>query len=123
MIEGLVKLTDDDNVGAIDALREALGLADLWLVRFYLGQSYLSAGYTAEAMDEFETCSQRRGEATALFLDDLPTWRYMSTLPYWLGRSQLKLGMRDAGTANLRTFVALRPNGGEEAEQAKVLLQ
>jgi tetratricopeptide (TPR) repeat protein/TolB-like protein len=122
MIEGLVKLADDENVGAIDALREALDFADLWLVRFHLGQAYLGAGYTAEAMDEFETCNRRRGEATALFLDDLPTWRYMATLPYWLGRSQLELGMRDAGAENLRAFVVLRPNGGEMAEEAEALL-
>ena len=41
-----------------------------------------------EAVSEFEKCRERRGEATAVFLDDLPTVHYYATLPYWLGRAR-----------------------------------
>ena len=33
------------------------------------------------------------GEATALFLDDLPTFRYYALVPYWLGRSREMRGL------------------------------
>ena len=73
---------------AIDALNAAQKLADLWLVRFDLGLAYFQRGDYLEAASEFEKCRARRGEATALFLDDLPTFRYYATLPYWLGRAR-----------------------------------
>jgi tetratricopeptide (TPR) repeat protein len=123
MLDGLASLAKGEGNESIMSLREALEAADLWLIRFHLGQAYLSAGLNAEAMDEFETCNRRRGEATALFLDDLPTWRYMATLPFWLGRSQLELGMQDVGNENLKAFIALRPQGGDLADEAKSLLQ
>ena len=73
---------------AIDALNAAQRMADLWLVRFALGRAYFEHGAYHEAASEFEKCRQRRGEATALFLDDLPTFRHYATLPYWLGRAR-----------------------------------
>ena len=60
-----------------------------------LGQAYLQGGFFVEAMDEFMLCEERRGEATAIFLNDLPTWRYMAALPYWLGRAQHGLRLSD----------------------------
>jgi len=119
MIDGMVHLQRGDKIAALDKLRAAIELSDLWLIRYHLGRAYLEAGYVVEAMDEFSICEQRRGEATAIFLDDLPTWRYMATLPYWLGRTQLELGMRDAGSQNLQAFLALRPEGGPLADDAR----
>ena len=72
----------------VAALREALKLADLWMVRFHLGLAYLEAGYHAEAQSEFAECLKRRGEGYAAFLDDLPTGRYVAPLPYWTGRAR-----------------------------------
>ena len=93
MIEALVLLEQGEQVLAIDKLTAALNLADLWLVRYYRGRAYLTAGFAAEAMDEFTACMERTGEATAVFLDDLPTFRYMADLPEWLGRAQGGLGL------------------------------
>ena len=93
MIEGLVLLEEGEQVLAIDKLTAALNLADLWLVRYYRGRAYLDAGFAAEAMDEFTACTDRKGEATAVFLDDLPTYRYMADLPEWLGRARDGLGL------------------------------
>ncbi len=73
---------------ALDALNAAQKLADLWLVRFDLGLAYFQRGNYLEAASEFEKCRARRGEATALFLDDSPTFRYYAALPYWLGRTR-----------------------------------
>jgi tetratricopeptide (TPR) repeat protein len=91
---------------AVDALRDALKLADLWLVRFTLGQAFLDAGYHAEALSEFEACLERRGEASALFLDDVPTLRYTAVLPYWIGRAQEGLGLLPQAQEHYRQFLA-----------------
>jgi hypothetical protein len=108
---------------ALDMLREAVGLADLWLIRFHLGKAYLRAGYDAEALDEFTNCESRRGEASALFLDDLPTWRYIATLPYWKGRAQENLGIGTAAQQSYRDYLAIRPHGGPLADDARERIQ
>ena len=47
-----------------------------------------SAATIPRPSSEFEKCRERRGEATAIFLDDLPTFHYYAPLPYWLGRAR-----------------------------------
>jgi tetratricopeptide (TPR) repeat protein/tRNA A-37 threonylcarbamoyl transferase component Bud32 len=88
LIEAEIAMGAGQYPAAIDALNAAQKQADLWLVRFTLGRAYFERGDYTEAASEFEKCRQRRGEATALFLDDLPTFRYYATLPYWLGRAR-----------------------------------
>lgn len=119
LIGGLIAKSRGDTVAAIQEIRAGIDIADLWLLRFHLGIAYLEAGYFAEALDEFTACEQRRGEATAIFLDDLPTWRYMATLPYWQGRAQQELGMLHTAKQNLITFAARRPEGDPLAEDAR----
>ncbi len=123
LIEGMVALRAGDSVTAIDSITSGIGLADLWLLRFYRGVAFLEAGYGAEALDEFTACKERRGEASALFLDDLPTYRYMAALPYWTGRAQLELGMLHDARQSLMTFAARRPEGDALAEAARALLR
>lgn len=110
LIRGLIAAGNGDMMGAIELLSDAINTADLWLIRFHLGRLYLDAGYFVEAVDELGVVEARLGEAAALFLDDLPTFRYTATLPYWLGRAQAELGMADQAATNLATFVARRPD-------------
>ena len=91
LIDGMNALNQGEPVIAIDALQEALGYADMWIVRYYLGQAYLSAGYPAEAGAEFESCIARRTEAAGMFFDDVPTWRYTATLKDWQSRANKAL--------------------------------
>ena len=119
LIDGLVALRTDDFVAAIESITAGLDLADLWLLRFYRGVAYIEAGFAAEALDDFNACFDRRGEASAIFLDDLPTWRYMAELPYWQGRSQLELGMLHDARQNLSAFISRRPEGDSLAEDAR----
>ena len=123
MIEAKLLLASETNIGALDKIREAVELADLWLIRFHLGRAYLRAGYSAEALDEFTNCEDRRGEATAIFLDDLPTWRYMAPLSYWKGRAQEDLGMSAAAQESYKTFLEIRPEGGPLADDARGRVQ
>ena len=80
----------------------------MWLSRLNLGKAYALSGFHAEALSEFETCERRRGEATALFLDDIPTFHVSVELQYWLGRAQGELGMSAASGDTLRRFLAHR---------------
>ena len=87
---------------------EAQRLADLWIVRYLMGVAHVESRAYAAALYELELCEKRRGEATAVFLDDIPTYRYMVPLSYWLGRAHEGLGARDAADRHLRAYLALR---------------
>ncbi|MGB2714372.1 MAG: protein kinase [Vicinamibacterales bacterium] len=106
VLEAEIFLSAKQYIPAMDALNAARKFADLWLVRYLLGMTYFQRGDYVEATQEFETCQRRRGEAMALFLDDLPTARYYALVPYWLGRT------REARNLDPRTqyqeFLAIR---------------
>ena len=106
MIEAEIAMTAKQFPAAIDALNAARTLADLWLVRYTSGLVYFNRGDYLEAVSEFEKCQERRGEATALFLDDLPTFRYYAPVPYWLGRAREMRGL-DA-KPQYEEFLAIR---------------
>jgi tetratricopeptide (TPR) repeat protein len=97
LIEGMIAMQRGEHIAAIDALRAAIDFQDLWIVRFYLGQAYLAAGYPAEAASEFDTAWQRRGEAMAMFFDDVPTWRYMARLEEWREKARQSLSDMASG--------------------------
>lgn len=119
MLKGMIAREDGDYVTAVDNMREAIELADLWLLHFELGQTYLAGEYHAEALDEFTVADQRRGEASAVFLDDTPTYRYMATMPYWQGRAQEALDIKAAAHENYRAFLARWETGGRLVEDAR----
>jgi eukaryotic-like serine/threonine-protein kinase len=108
IIDGNIAMSSNRRASAIDDYREAIKFADFWLARYEMGVVYARAGAWAEAISEFAACEKRRGEATALFLDDVPTVRYLATLPYWLGRAQEGLGQQAAARANYAKFLANR---------------
>jgi hypothetical protein len=93
---------------AVESYREARAAADLWLARFALGIAYVEAGHHAEGLSELETCRSRRGEATAVFFDDVPSFRYVAPLDYWLGRVHEGLGVRTKAVTFYRDYVQLR---------------
>ena len=47
--------------------------------------------------------------------DDLPSFRYTATLPYWLGRAKEELGMKALAVDHYKAFLALRPNSPKDA--------
>ena len=63
-------------------------IADTWMGRYDAALAYLNAGAYAEAHTELEVCLKRRGEATALFLDESPTYHLFPPVYYYLGRAQ-----------------------------------
>jgi tetratricopeptide (TPR) repeat protein/tRNA A-37 threonylcarbamoyl transferase component Bud32 len=88
LIDAEIAMSARQYPAAIDALHAAQKLADLWLVRFTLGLAYFQRGDYPEAVSEFAKARERRGEATAIYLDDLPTFRHYASLPYWFGRAR-----------------------------------
>ena len=114
LIEAGIARSRRQTVEALEALRSAQKLADVWLGRFMLGRLYVEAGRHAEAVSELELAQKRRGEATAVFLDDIPTYRYLVELPYWLGRAQEGLGLVPVAKANYQSFIDARLGTGKD---------
>lgn len=92
LIEGMALLQTGKALTAISEIQKAQKIADTWLGHFYLGRAYLAAKAYGEADSEFDQCQRRRGEATALFLDEEPTYHLMPLVDYYdgLARDGLK---------------------------------
>jgi tetratricopeptide (TPR) repeat protein/predicted Ser/Thr protein kinase len=88
LIEGEIDLGRGQVPEAIKKFHEAQAQVDTWVGHVALGRAYLAAGQFTEAYSEFESCLKRRGEAASVFLDDLPTIRYLPQIYYYLGRAQ-----------------------------------
>lgn len=108
LINAEIALANNDAQAAIIALNASLTRNDAWLSHYALGRALAAAGDHALALAEFELCLQRIGEATALYLDDIPTFHYHAPLYYWLGRTQQELGMVGEARQNLDHYLSLR---------------
>jgi len=75
--------------------------------RFDAGRAYVEAGVFAEAGSELEVCIKRRGEATALFLDESPTYHLFPPVYYYLGRAQEGLNS-PAASDSYKSFLSLK---------------
>ena len=106
IVDALDYMSRERYVDAVDSLNAAKGFADLWLARFYLGVAYQTAGRHTEAISELLACHNRRGEAMSLFMDEVPTYRYLAPLPYWLARAQEGTGQIAQAKANYEAFLA-----------------
>jgi tetratricopeptide (TPR) repeat protein len=113
IVEGQIALKEDRPGDAVTTLREAQKLADVWLGRFVLGIAYLEAGHQVEALAELDGANKRRGEATAIFLDDVASFRRVVPLYYWLARAQEANAIRGAAD-NYKRFLALRPAASKD---------
>jgi tetratricopeptide (TPR) repeat protein len=92
---------------AIPLLRESLGIADSWLGRFLLARAYVETEAFVEAHSELELLLKRRGEAAAIFLDDVPTFRHFPPVHYYLGRVLEALGSPNA-SASYQAFLEIK---------------
>jgi tetratricopeptide (TPR) repeat protein len=112
LIRGEADLARGKPADAIRRFLAAKKIADTWPGRFDLGKAYLEAKAFAEADAEFETCVKRRGEATAIFLDESPTCRAIPTAYYYLGRA--REGLKGPGAADAyKSFLAVKTGKGD----------
>jgi tetratricopeptide (TPR) repeat protein/tRNA A-37 threonylcarbamoyl transferase component Bud32 len=109
LIKSDIALSQDRNADAQFELREALKLADLWMLRLASGIAGVQGGNSVAARDDLNKCLvEKRGEATSVFLDDVPSIRYLAPAHYWLGRA-LEGMNRDQALESYQTFLTLRP--------------
>jgi len=118
IIEGEIALKEKRLAQAIEAFQAPQKLADVWLGRFMLGVAYIEAGHYAEAVSELDRCVKRRGEATAIFLDDMPSFRRLAPVLYYRGRAQEGLSMKPRAIENYNAYLALRPDAAHDPNAA-----
>jgi tetratricopeptide (TPR) repeat protein len=108
IIQGEIAARNGRTIEAVEAFQSGRKLADLWLGRLQLGIAYVEAGHYAEGLSELDEALKRQGEATALFLDDMPTFRYLADLPYWVARAHAGLGAQEPAIREFRRFLDTR---------------
>jgi eukaryotic-like serine/threonine-protein kinase len=110
LIAGEAQLKRGKPREALNSFQEAQKLSDSWLGRFDLGRAYLDANAFTEASSEFDACLSRRGEATAVFLDDIPSYHLLPAVYYYQGRA--REGLHSSGAAeSYKTFLDIKVNG------------
>jgi tetratricopeptide (TPR) repeat protein len=107
LIEGEAELRHNQARSALQSFEDAKKTADTWMGRFDLGRAYIELSKFAEADAELETCLQRRGESTALFLDESPTYYLFPPVYYYLGRAQEGL-KSPAAAESYKTFLSFK---------------
>jgi tetratricopeptide (TPR) repeat protein/TolB-like protein len=112
LLEAELHLKRGDARRAAAILDEAQKLSDTWIGRLDLGRAYIELGAYTEADSELEKCLKRRGEASAIFLDDVPTFRVLPPVYYYLGRAQEGL-KSPAAVESYRKFLAVKEKGDE----------
>jgi serine/threonine protein kinase/tetratricopeptide (TPR) repeat protein len=113
LLQGSIALSRGQKMEAVQSFEKAQKISNSWLGHFYLGKAYLQNGSFTEADSEFELCLKRRGEASAVFLDDVPTLRLVPQVYYFLARAQE--GLKSPAAADTyRTFLKMQPEGSSE---------
>jgi tetratricopeptide (TPR) repeat protein len=113
LLEGLAALKAGDARSAVRSFTAANALVDTWIGRFYLGRAYLESGAFTEADSEFERCLNRRGEALALFLDEVPTYGYFPPVYYYRGR--VRESLHNASFAeSYKKYLSIRGKASED---------
>jgi eukaryotic-like serine/threonine-protein kinase len=110
LIAGEAQLRKGDAREALNTFQDAQKLADTWLGHFDMGLAYLAASAYTEASSEFDVCLRRRGEATSVFLDDVPSYHLLPAVYYYQGRA--REGLHSPGAADsYKTFLSIKENG------------
>src|SRR5581483_1142000 len=108
LIEGEALLKRGRAREGLAKFEEAMRLADSWLAHRDRGLAELALNAFPEAEADFEACAKRRGEATAIFLDDVPTFHDFPPVLYYLGRAREGLGSGASALDSYRQFLAIK---------------
>ena len=110
LVLGEVELHDGNAQNALKAFQEAGKISDAWLVHLDLGRAFLAAGAFPQAAAEFEICKKRRGEATAVFLNDVPSFYLYPQVLFYRGLAEEGLKTGDAADY-FSQFLAIKSKG------------
>jgi tetratricopeptide (TPR) repeat protein/tRNA A-37 threonylcarbamoyl transferase component Bud32 len=119
LIEGEVELKHTKAQEALKLFLDSRKIADTWMGRFDSARAYIEAGAFTQAYSELEVCLKRRGEATALFLDESPSYHLFPPVYYYLGRAQEGL-KSPAAVASYRAFLTMKEKGAQDPLVADV---
>ena len=110
LLAGEAQLKKGNARDALTTFQEAQKLADTWLGHFDLGRAYLDLGAFTEASSEFDVCLKRRGEATSIFLDDVPSYHLLPPVYYYQGRA--REGLNSPGSEeSYKQFLSIKEKG------------
>jgi len=110
LIAGEAQLKRGNARDALNSFQAAAKLANTWLGHFDMGLAYLAASAFTEASSEFDVCLKRRGEATSVFLDDIPSYHLLPAVYYYQGRA--REGLHSSGAADsYQTFLTIKERG------------
>jgi tetratricopeptide (TPR) repeat protein len=112
LIRAEAALAQPNARAALDHAREAQKLADTWPGRLILARAYLALNAFTEATSELDAAILRLGEATAIVLDDVPTFRYFPQVYFYKGIAQAGLKSPAAGSS-FETFLKVKEKGDE----------
>jgi len=113
LLQAEAELKSKDAKSALNSILGAEKKADSWLVHLDLGRAYLAMGAFVEASSEFAVCRKRRGEAAAVFLDDVPSYHLYPQVLYYQGVAQERLNGATASDY-IKQFIAIKAQGGED---------
>jgi tetratricopeptide (TPR) repeat protein len=113
LLLGEADLKNGDAANALNKFQEAKHLADSWLAHFDLGRAYLAMRAFSEASSEFDICMKRRGEAAAIFLDDVPSYHLYAPVLYYQGLAHEGLKSADA-SQYFQQFLAIKAKGAAD---------
>ena len=113
IVEAELALASDDPRLAIKLLTEANTARDTWLGHFTLGLAFLKVPAFAQAAAEFDLCVRRRGEVTALFFDEEPTYGLFPPALYYQGLARQGLNRADFAES-FRAYLSLRGKSTED---------
>ena len=89
-------------------------ILDTWLGRDGLGRAYLKADVFPDAQTEFDACLSRKGEATTVLLDDIPTYRFLAITRYYQAVAQEGQGSKAAAADSYKEFLTIKGKGDEQ---------
>ena len=113
LLAGEANLKRNTARAALEDFNAARKIQDTWLVRDGLGRAYLLAKSFPDAQNEFDVCLNRKGEATTVLLDDIPTYRLLATTRYYMARAQEGQNS-PAATASYNAFLSIKVKGDEQ---------
>jgi tetratricopeptide (TPR) repeat protein len=112
LIEAEVSLGQRQPRAAIERVRAAQKKADTWIGRVIGARTLLEAGAFPDASSEIDAAIRRAGEATAITLDESPTFRYFPQLHYYKGVALEGINS-PAARGSFETFLAIKAKGDE----------
>ena len=113
LLAGEVGLKRGSARAAIDIFNAAQKILDTWLGRDGLGRAYLNAGGFPDAQTEFDVCLTKKGEATTVLVDDIPTYHLLANTRYYMARAQEGQGSA-AAASSYKTFLSIKEKGDEQ---------